>query len=460
MGVNIMNIRKAVGNFHEFPIYDKTDVLVIGGGPAGIAAAAAASSLGVKVVLIERYGYLGGIASGGLVLLFNCMCDGKGKKVIGGFAEEIIRRLDEVEGVIYPLKEQWGSDDKDLVKHWAHWGAVGLEGKYVRYSPVVDPEMLKYIANTLLLELNVKLVFHSWATQVIMNEDNENVVQGIIFESKSGGKSILANTIIDCTGDGDIFCYAGAQHDINHLPLGLVFRVGNVDVKKLENFTIKYPRKKDNIFRELGEIVGLAGGYGFGELPIGSFLYSSRDNIVWFNNCIPGNALDIDDLSRAEIEGRKKIKTAFDFLKDNLPGFKEAFIIDTAPQIGTRATRRLKGVHVLTEQEFYGGKKFEDTICFFQPPYPKFKPNDPLKSIPYRSLVPIEIDNLLVAGRCLSTDLKVNEATRLIPPCIATGQGAGVAAALSVKNKCKPRHVDINLLQKTLRKQGCYLPEN
>ena len=204
----------------EIPVYAEADVLVVGGGPAGLCAAVSAARCGAKTVLMERYGYLGGMATGGFVLLLDCLCDGKGNLVIKGQVEEIIERLRKVDGIIEPPKEVWGSDNVNEILKWRRYGATGGEDKIVRYSPVLDPEMMKCVANDMVRQAGVQPVLHAWFSKAYVED---GAVKGAIFDSKSGRQAILAKSTIDCTGDGDVFASAGEDYRIGNLPLGLVF---------------------------------------------------------------------------------------------------------------------------------------------------------------------------------------------------------------------------------------------
>lgn len=437
----------------NIPVYAETDVLVVGGGPAGFSAAVSAARAGAKVILMERYGYLGGMATGGYVLLIDCMDDGKGNLVIKGVVEELIERLRKVDGVIEPEKEIWGSSDVNHILKWRQWAGTGGEDKIIRYSPVVDPEMMKCVCNDMIEESGVRPLLHAWFSKAYM-EGNE--VKGAIFESKSGRMAVLSKVVIDCTGDGDVYATAGAEFTEGHLPLGLVFRVGNVDTDKAAKYLDENGKK---ISEDLKEIGGISGGYSFGILPQGFFMRSSIPNIVWFNNTTKGSAINVDDLIYVEVNTRKSMVKTIDYFKKNVPGFENAVVIDTAPQIGTRSSRLLKGEYVITRKELHDGATYEDAVVFSQPPYRNFDPSHPLKQIPYRCFLPKNIDNILVAGRCISGDLGAIEMLRVIPTSMLMGQACGVAAALAVKNGIKPRNVDANDIRNVLRSQNVMIPE-
>jgi hypothetical protein len=434
-------------------VYSECDVLVVGGGPAGFIAATAAARCGAKTILLERYGHLGGMGSGGLVLLIDSLCDGKGKILLKGLIEETIERLDKFGGLIKPPLEKIGSSKSEDVRYWGRLGADG-GGPTVRYSPVVDPEMFKVVANDMVLSSDVKLILHSWGVGVLKDGP---LIKGVIFESKTGRKAIRAKIVVDCTGDGDIAALAGAEFVEGKLPLGLVFRVGNVDTKKSEEFLLNKPEALEPLKNELRKANITHGAYGFAKQMPGIYMLSSRDSIVWFNNVYPGNALDVADLTKVEVSIRQAMMIVVEFYRKHIPGFENAFVIDTASQIGTRASRRIIGEHVIQIKEFLQGTRYEDEICVLQPPYRGFSPSDPYKAIPYRALVPKQIDNLIIAGRCLSSDFGAQEVLRIIPPCMATGQAAGTAASLAVSQGVTPRNLDVGILRKKLIDQGVLL---
>ena len=438
----------------QIPVHAQADVLVVGGGPAGLCAAISAARNGAKVILMERYGYLGGMATGGYVLLLDCLCDGKGNLVIKGLVEEMIQRLRKVGGIIEQPKEVWGSSDMDQILKWRRYGATGGEDKIVRYSPVIDPEMMKCVANDMALEAGVRPLFHAWFSKAYVED---GVVKGAIFESKSGRRAVLAKVVIDCTGDGDVFYTAGENYHTGNLPLGLVFRVGNVDCEKAEAY-LSDGNRADQVTEELRKIKGCTGGYSFGELPMGFYMRSSINNVVWFNTTTGGSAVDIEDLTRTEIEIRQAMMRTMDYFKKNVPGFENAVVMDTAPQCGVRSSRMLDGEYIITRKELMEGAHFDDAVVVAQPPYKKFETSHSLKEIPYRCFLPKTVKGLLVAGRCISGDFGAIEMLRVIPTAMLMGEACGVAAALAVKEGKDVKDVDAHEIQAQLRKQNVLIP--
>ncbi len=316
--------------------------------------------------------------------------------------------------------------------------------------------MLKCVCNQMVEEAGVKLLLHAWGAKALVDGE---AVQGAIFESKSGRQAILARVTIDTTGDRDIFASAGAVFEQGQLPMGLVFRAGGIDMARAESFINNQPEKWTALMRELGQLGGVRGGHTFKADSVAKgYIRTAREDVVWFNSTFPNvDCLDIEDITLVEVEVRKKMLLTIDFFQKNVPGFESAFVLDTASQVGTRASRRLIGEHVLTYDELECGVEFEDVISISHPPCRNFSLDMPLKHIPYRSLVPKDSENLLVAGRCFSADFRAQEVLRLIPQVIATGEAAGVAAAMAVQQKTTPRKVDVGELQERLKKQGVYL---
>jgi hypothetical protein len=432
----------------EVAVLDRTDVLVVGGGPAGLAASVAAARQGVKVALIERYGYVGGMATGGLVLMLDRMGNDEGEQAVRGFGQEVIDRLDEMGAVIYPPPGVWGSRDAEAVGVWRHIGAVGPKSRRVRYSPTVDPEYLKILGARMLEEAGVRCLFHAWACSAVVSG---GALQGAIFESKSGRLAVLAQVVVDATGDGDVFASAGAEFERQDLPLALVFRLGGVDVERANTFVNENPEEFEALVKGLAKAGGTGGGVG----GLNAIYYRTvRENIVWCNNSVPtADALDIEELTRAEKERRETALITLQFFRKNLPGFEEAFLVDTAPQLGTRGSRRLVGEHTLTRDEWMSEERFPDVVALSSPR----TEGEPLIHIPYGCLVPEKLEGLLAAGRCVSVDTAVHSCVRLIPPCLATGQAAGTAAALAVEGGRGPREIDRGELQASLIEQDVRL---
>lgn len=393
----------------KIKVLAKTDVLVIGGGPAGVSAAIAASRAGAETYLVERYNHLGGLWTGGLVLpllsTHGTSRNGNIKQVIHGIGGEIFNRLKEMNMSINDV------------------------------NPTVDPEAAKYVLDDMIEKSGVKVLYHSLAAGVIMNG---NIIEGVYIESKSGRNAILAKVVIDCTGDGDIYALAGENYEEMKYHIGLVHRLGNVD--RIDKSAIGYKKI-----------------YVGDETPI--------NGVTWYNmhgeddQC----GTDILNLSRLQQKYRKTIWENFEKIK-KVPGYEKIYLLDTASQLGVRASRILDGTYRLTLDDTMTYKNFEDAIgisgawttLFYNGK--KITPDKrPYWQIPYRSLLPKKIDNLIVAGRCFCFEKELVEDTRVIGTCLVTGQGAGVAAALSVKSKTNTKDLDVKEMRKMLLNQNVWL---
>ena len=441
---------KVIREILETNICQEADVVVVGGGPGGHAAAVAAARNGARTVLIERYGHLGGMSTGGIIIQIPHMSDGGKEPQIAGLCLEWLERLDVIGGTLRPKMKDLGSADKTLVNYWRRFMGNVKDGK-IEHTAWVDPELLKCVLNNMVEEAGIKLYLHSWGVKAIVEEGS---VKGIIFESKSGRQAILAKVVIDGTGDGDLIASSGATFDgtwdrsLRSAALALVFRLGNCDYQKYCDFKESQPQKFEELSKELARVAGTR------LLP----LPSPRNDVLWVNNWIQDlDCTNVEDLTQLEVKMRKIMLVGHDFMKKNIPSFENSFILDTASQTGTRGSRRLKGEYIITKEDLIGGKRHDDTIAVI----PRMGPQgggSPFVYFPYRALVPVKMEGLLVAGRSFSSDAFANNMVNLIPHCIAMGQAAGAAAAISVKQGISPRKVDYRILQETLLKQGVPLP--
>jgi len=440
----------------ETKVIREADVVVIGGGPGGIGAAVSAARNGVDVVLIERYGYLGGMGTGGLVTIIPLLTDYFGKQQIAGITKEWIDRLIARDAVDFPKKEHWGSLDKDIVRYYFQRSFFMTRLDRVSYAAIIDAEISKVILNEMVKEAGIKVYCHAWGTEPIMEG---NHCKGVIIESKSGRQAILGKIVIDSTGDGDTFPYAGIGFE-DDIPgnyrisaLALCFWVDGVDLKKATDFRKNNPKEAMEMGRKAMES-GAFGGYFASNLP-------NQDSIVWFHNRYANKSqVDVEELTRVEFEGREKMIKTYDFFKKNMPGFEKSFIVLSAPQLGTRSSRRLIGEYFLTVKDMADNQPFTDTIAVF-PDLDRGQASldHPNMYIPYRALLPKEVDNMFVACRAFSSDKDVQEYFNLIPHCIAFGEAAGTASALALKAGVGIKNVDIKALQKQLAKQGVPLPD-
>jgi hypothetical protein len=441
--------REDLGTHHEaareVPIFKRTQVLVIGGGPAGTAAAIAAGRLGADVTLVERYNHLGGLSTGGLVLWIDRMTDWAGKLVIQGIGKELLGSL-PAEGIAGPPPSKWGSTDKELAAYWA-LRTSAFHG-IVTWSPTIDPEWLKWKSLELVTGAKVDLLLHAWAAAPIMDG---NKVTGAILESKQGRVAITADVVIDTSGDGDMFAMAGAaydadinQNDIHHC-MNVSWLFGGVEMEQWIEFRSRHPDQFAKFMERGREAVG------FFDRP---FVSWRKDVALFMGPRMAGySCLSIDDLTTVEIESRRLMVAHMEFYRAHAPGFAGAFLALSGPQMGSRHSRRLHGVESVTRSQWETGGVLATEIGVS----PSLSPKFPNISVPYGSLVPDTVDGLLAAGKHLSCDMHSHSFLREIPQCWMTGHAAGAAAALAVQAGVQPRHVDIAALQGTLLKQGAYL---
>ncbi len=443
----------------DIPVFRRCDVLVVGGGPAGSAAAASAARMGADTILVERYGHLGGMSTGGFVVWIDRMTDWEGRQVITGFANDLLDRLPG-EAVLGPPHKLWGTRDKDLVAYWQdrHCAFQGT----VTWSPTVDPEMLKIASLDLVLERGVTLLLHAWAVAPVQEG---SALRGVIFESKSGRQAILARVVIDATGDGDIFALAGAAFDMDSLAgqvtetevpfvipatihdrMNISFRWGGVDMERYRAFRRDQPEAYQAIMAQGREV-------GVTDRP---HSMPRNDVALFMAPKLSGySCLNVEDLTAVEIEGRRRMLQMLTFYRHHMPGFESAWIMDTSPQIGTRHSRRLVGVKKMMGDDWKRGVRYADEVGVSPSPNTKF----PNVSIPFGALVPATLDNLLAAGRNLSSDATTHSFMREVPQCWVMGQAAGVAAAVAANAGVPVREVDIHEVQQQLRKQGVVLHE-
>ena len=423
------------------PVYGTCDVLVVGGGPAGTAAAVAAGRLGADVVLLERYNHLGGLSTGGLVSWIDRMSDWDGQLVVAGVGAELIDRCGP-EATLGPEPDLWGSTDPLQAAYWRVRTAALRDT--VHWSPTVDPEVLKLVTNDIVRESNVHTLLHCWVVATIVDGES---VKGVIFESKQGRFALTAPVVIDCTGDGDVFAQAGASYDDDfdsesaHARLTTSFRFGNVDMRRYLDF---WMLRRD----EFSEVMQRASAQGIKLLahptPYDSVALFLTPKMSGYS------ALDVADLTAVEFVSRDMARDGLRFFREHVPGFERAWILDTASQIGTRHARRLVGAERITIEHWMADGSYADSIGLC----PGMTPSFPTLEIPYRSLVPARLDGLLAAGRNLSADTRSHAALREIPECWAMGEAAGVAAVQALSDRVALRDIDIAAVQTQLASQG------
>lgn len=430
----------------ELPVHTECDVLVVGGGPAGTAAAVAAARLGADVVLLERYNHLGGLSTGGLVIWIDRMTDWNGTHVIRGFAEELLSRLtrDMIAG---PSPAEWGSKDPERVAHWALRTAA-FNGT-VTHSPTLDPEWLKAESLAMVLEAGVHPIFHAWGARPLLEG---NSVTGCAFESKEGRRAVLAKVTIDATGDGDLYARAGSGFDTEvdtrdiHGCMNTAWLFGGVDMQAFLRFRGETPEQFSQFMARGREAMR------FFEKPVVSW----RDDVaVFMGPRLAGySALKVEDLSEVEIRSHQLMVEHLAFYRAHAPGFSNAFLMLSAPQLGVRHGRRLVGQGKLT-RETWDGRIATDEIGVSPSLSPKFAN----VSVPYGAIVPREIEGLLAPGRHLSCDATSHSFMREIPQCWLTGHAAGVAAAIAADRGLRLAEVPVAEMREKLAAQGAFLSE-
>lgn len=450
----------------DIPEYDDVDVLVIGGGPSGLSAAVAAARLGAKVRLVERYGFLGGNLTAGLVgpCMTSYSLDGS-QQLIRGIYEEFVQRMMALGGAMHPSIIPAGS---------AYCGFI-VYG-HDKVTPF-EPEAAKVVAQRMCVEAGVDLLLHTMVVDAIVDHETENSrVLGVVCAGKGGLKAARARVVVDCSADGDVAHFAGVHtrhgRDSDGLaqPQTLFFRVQNVDDQVVEDYVRSHP----DDYRPFASIVAKATAEGRFPAPRrGIGLYKTMEPGVWRINTgrvLRRNGADAQELTLAEMEGREQTVALLDFFRNNLPGFENVELRDTATQIGVRETRRIEGDYELTLEDLRSGRAFDDVVALCGYPLDIHDPTGsgggtggdaPVTAnayqIPYRVMVPRYHEGLLVSGRAVSATHEALSAIRVMPPCFALGQAAGVAAALSIGNRASPRHVDYGDLRRELLAQGAYL---
>ena len=418
------------------PVAAKADLVVVGGGPAGISAAVAGARNGLDVVLLERYPYLGGLASGGMVLVLDDMCNGR-EVSVRGICRELIGRMERLGLAVTPPEQDWRSDPA-LWRKWSRWGTFDFTShakpQPICYATAFDPDAFKRVANDLVVEAKIGLRLHSWFSRTIVKDGR---AEGVIVESKEGRQAILGSVVVDATGDLDVAASACAAHAEGAYIVTTVFRLGGVDVAEAERFEYEEPEAYKAVDKEIKKVIGGAWDKWWLKTPLPGVVWCNCPHMSGFDG------LKVDNLTRADIEGRKRIDAIVAHARAHLPGFRDCFIVDVAPQLGIRQTRLLEGRYVVTKEDVAERRHFHDSVARGRDYY-----------TPYRALLPREVGNLIVAGRHYSATSSAQKMSREIPPCMAMGEAAGVAAALALESRVSLDKVDIRKLQARLRAQG------
>jgi len=433
----------------ETPLYGEYEVVVLGGGPAGIAAALAAARAGRKTIIVERYGFFGGAGTAAGLSTFcglHAVVHGEHEQVVHGIADDILARLAAMDGLNKPH--------------------LTVQNQITALS--YDISAFKIAADELMAEAGVEVLFHAFGTGVLMASDTR--IDAVLVETKSGRFAIRGQLFVDGSGDGDLAAWAGVPYDVgdgagNMLYPSTMFRINGVDPAKAGRAWELVPTLMDEAERE---------GRRFPrKKPI---VRPQRNPIEWRANLTQiknpdGTAvsgIDARQLSYGEVEGRRQCWDVFQFIKEKTPGFEAAYIVEIAPQIGIRETRRIKGEYTLTEDDILGCRDFPDTIGIQGWPVEahikgdvKFVFTPPgargFNEIPYRMIVPQKVDNLLVAGRCASMSHDGQSSARVSGPCFIMGQAAGTAADLALAAGVAPRAIDVQALQRALAAAGATL---
>ena len=444
------------------------DVLVVGGGPAGLGAAVGAAGAGADVILAERYGFLGGNATAGLVMPMMSFYNearavrdtdpaadlrllpsdhGPGEPVIAGVLELFLNQLYDAGGAIPPSQ------------------ATG-------YTVPFDPEQYKLVSQKLLDDAGVRFLFHALASGVV----GDGTPQGVVFETKSGPLVIQARTIVDCTGDGDIAAAAGARFDVGRdedglvQPMTLMFRLVEFDRPSFAAYAREHPDQWRGVLG-LWDLIREAEAAGELDLPREELLFfaTPHEREVSVNSTrVSGVGTDVWELTKAEWVSRRQMRQIGEFMRNRVPGFADAYIAQSSTTIGVRETRRIVGEYQLTAEDVLTCRTFEDAVARGSYPIDIHDPQGKgtilrrlraggAYDIPLRCLLPDGVDRMLVAGRCISGTHEALSSYRVTPIALATGQAAGVCAAIAATTNEPPRDVDHRAVQEELVRQGANL---
>ena len=443
----------------DIPVRASADILIVGGGPAGLMAAQAAAGEGLKVMLIASRGYLGGNLTIGLPILG--FLGQKGNQIIEGLPQRFIDRLQE---------RGAASGHRPCKLH------VSLT--------IIDPEESKTLAQQLMEEAGVEVLMYVFCTDVI-REGNE--VKGVVIESKAGREAILARTVIDCTGDADVAFRAGVEcrkgdAEGGMQPPTLMFSMRGVATQRLRDAIAEHPdiydmdimpaesfRNEKFITVGLRNQIAKAREAGI-DLPVARtiLITGMSEDEIWVNmSRVNGvDPTDPGSYTRGEIEARKQVYRIRKYLRQFVPGFENAWMDRVAPFMGIRESRVTVGKYVLTAEDILACRHFDDAIAVASYPVDLHHPKGgdctleycgDCYDIPYRVLVPEKVENLLVAGRCASFTHEAMASTRVMSTCMALGEAAGRAARIALRDGVKPSQADVAKLRSELKRTGAYL---
>ena len=442
----------------------KAEVVVLGGGTAGSIAAIAASRNKADCILVERYGYVGGTVSyiQGMIGFRSIT----GEVVVSGIADEMVEQVKKL-----------GGSEGHMFDPIA--GSV----------TTLDPEIYRIVMMEMVSNSKTKPLFHSVLTGVLMDGER---IKGVTVHNKSGFENIYADTFVDASGDADLAYAVGADVDKGAReqlqPVSLMFRMGGFNKEKFTSYIKNHPEELESAktwsrgftqtffddhpeyvyFKGLDKLVDRVKKETGYELPrdrIHLDLFKRKDHILLnVSRITQVDATDADDLTRAEIEGRRQVLEIYEFLVKYVPGFENAFLLSVSEQVGIRETRRIKGKYILTKEDVLSARRFEDVIARGIHPVDihdggvgrgmNITSLDRPYDVPYRCLLPQKVENLIVAGRCVSATREAFGSVRGTTTCMATGQAAGTAAVMSLVSKGNPNSVDVKKLQEKLIQDG------
>jgi hypothetical protein len=446
----------------------ESEVLVVGGGPSGLGAALGAARAGADVILVERYGFLGGNATVSLVMPLMSFHNevraagemqtgdalrllptdhGPGEPVVAGPLHDLLERLFGMRGAIPPSQK-------------------------TGYTVPFDPECYKLATLDLLDDAKVRFLFHALASGVM----SERSAEGVVFETKSGPVVLRARAVVDCTGDGDVAAAAGAPYEVGRdadgltQPMTLMFRMVEFERARFGQYVADHPDQWRGV-HGLWQLVAEAEEAGELELPREDILFfaTPHEREVSVNSTrVPGLGNDVWGVSRAEWLSRRQMRQIARFLRKRVPGFEDAYAAQTGTSVGIRETRRVTGDYRLTAEDVLTARKFEDAVARGSYPIDVHNPNGKgtvlqrlpvgeAYDIPLGCLLPRGVDDMLVAGRCISGTHEAHSSYRVTPIAMATGHAAGVCAALAARSRRRPREVPHQEVQRELLRQGASL---
>lgn len=405
----------------ETPVAGRHQVVVAGGGPSGVIAALAAARSGADTLLIERYAFLGGNGTAGLMTCYNGFRNQRAPEAlqtVKGIPADYIAEIVRLGGL---------ADLDNYERTFQH----DIRKGDIPYTVGFDPEAAKVASLNLLKKEGVKLRLHSWVVAPMLDGSR---VTGVIVESKSGRQAIAADIVIDCTGDGDVAAWAGAPFmspdesgKTDRMPMTLMYRLGGLP----------------------STVEGAFGGIRI------------QDRVTRWGPRANGDALDANVLTRAEVESRLKLWEMVQEMRTK-SGMESLYLLESATCIGVRETRRILGEYVVTTQDAIKGTRFPDVIAISSNPMPGYRGKRFFFEhegfdIPYRSLVPKKVEGLVLSGRCISCEQPPFQSARSMAPAMAIGHASGCAAALAATSGVSPRKLDVKALQKLLLSQKAEL---